>query len=474
MRPVACAEIRVDHALVGAHLVRGSLRDHASVVHHDHAVARAHDEVEVVLDDQERDAVALAQREDVLEQLDAQRRADAGHRLVEQQDPRLRHQRADEVEQLALPAGERAGERARVAVEPHELEQLARRAPAPRAPGGAHAARASRRAARRGGAARRASRSRARSSASARAASGTCGRARPARSGAARGRSIRLPSSSTRPDCGRRKPEMQLKSVDLPAPFGPIRPVIEPGSTSRRRAVDGAHAVERAHDVVHLEARAHSSTISSRLPRIPCGRQSTSPMITRPITISRTYARSAPPRYESGGKSRKRVPAKRNPKTSGADGHRPDAAEPAEDHDHPREERQQRLEVVRAEERELPRVEAARRRRRAPSRSRAPGACRRARSCRARRPRPRPRGSRAARDPTACGPRARRASSSTIADAQTITSIVDVLRARRRASPGPAPGSAPTVRCTAPPSPTLPSAIVPCEPPVSESSFVAT
>ena len=26
---------------------------------------------------------------------------------------------------------------------------------------------------------------------------------------------------------------MQLKSVDLPAPFGPIKPVIEPASTSR-------------------------------------------------------------------------------------------------------------------------------------------------------------------------------------------------------------------------------------------------
>ena len=83
-------------------------------------------------------------------------------------------------------------------------------------------------------------------------------------------------------------PEMQLKSVDLPAPFGPIRPVIEPASTSRRRAVDRPHAVERAHDVAHLEPRAHSSTISSRLPRIPCGRTSTSPMITSPITISRT------------------------------------------------------------------------------------------------------------------------------------------------------------------------------------------
>ena len=92
------AQIRVDNLLVVANLVGCALRDDAAVVHDDHAVAGAHDEVEVVLDDEQRDAVAPPQVEDVLEQLDPERRADARHRLVEQQDARLRHQRADEVE----------------------------------------------------------------------------------------------------------------------------------------------------------------------------------------------------------------------------------------------------------------------------------------------------------------------------------------------------------------------------------------
>src|SRR5439155_23049176 len=50
-------------------------------------------------------------------------------------------------------------------------------------------------------------------------------------------------------------------------------------------AVDGPDAAEASRHVGHLED--HSKTISSRLPRIPCGRKSTSPTITSPITISR-------------------------------------------------------------------------------------------------------------------------------------------------------------------------------------------
>ena len=45
----------------------------------------------------------------VVEQPAPERRVDAGHRLVEQQQLRLRHQRPRELQQLALAAGERAG-----------------------------------------------------------------------------------------------------------------------------------------------------------------------------------------------------------------------------------------------------------------------------------------------------------------------------------------------------------------------------
>src|SRR5437588_9566972 len=77
MRP----EVGLDHALVGSHRLGGAFDDHAAVAHHDDAVARLHDEVEVVLDDQEGDPALAPHREDVLEELDPQRGADAGHRL---------------------------------------------------------------------------------------------------------------------------------------------------------------------------------------------------------------------------------------------------------------------------------------------------------------------------------------------------------------------------------------------------------
>ena len=55
---------------------------------------------------------------------------------------------------------------------------------------------------------------------------------------------ISSPSSQTRPEVGGKRPAMTLNSVDLPAPFGPIRPVIEPLAMLDRGAVDGTDAAE--------------------------------------------------------------------------------------------------------------------------------------------------------------------------------------------------------------------------------------
>ncbi len=80
-----------------------------------------------------------------------------------------------------------------------------------------------------------------------------------------------------------------LKSVDLPAPFGPISEVIEPRSTAKL-----ASSTARTPPNERLTSRtssmlaAHSSTISSRRPRIPWGRKSISPISTSPISMSRT------------------------------------------------------------------------------------------------------------------------------------------------------------------------------------------
>ena len=154
---------------------------------------------------------------------------------------------------------------------------------------------------------------------------------------------------------------MQLNKVDLPAPFGPISAVIEPVSTAERGVVDCVHAAERLAHVAGLQQGIHSSTISSRRPRRPCRRKTISPMITSPMRMSRTYARSAESRYEKGGKSKKRVAAKRKPKNAAADGDHPRTRQSAtENEDHPGEEgRGNRLEVVGTEEPELPGVEAA-------------------------------------------------------------------------------------------------------------------
>jgi hypothetical protein len=45
-------------------------------------------------------------------------------------------------------------------------------------------------------------------------------------------RSDDLPSKRNSPDCGLYRRVITLKSVVLPAPFGPIRPTISPGSAS--------------------------------------------------------------------------------------------------------------------------------------------------------------------------------------------------------------------------------------------------
>src|SRR5262245_14450344 len=106
----------------------------------------------------------------------------------------------------------------------------------------------------------------------------------------------------------------------LARPVRPDQAGDRPELDRERRTVDGTHAAEAAHDVLDGKRRCHSSTISSRRPSRPCGRSTTSAMIASPMIIRRRYARSAESRYESGAKSRKRVPANRNPNTTAPTG----------------------------------------------------------------------------------------------------------------------------------------------------------
>src|SRR3974390_56880 len=81
---------------------------------------------------------------------------------------------------------------------------------------------------------------------------------RPCASGDARVTS--LPANRTEPEVGTISPERQLKNVDLPAPFGPMRPTISPSFTSR-----SASATARKLPNTRVIARASSSMPGSEL-----------------------------------------------------------------------------------------------------------------------------------------------------------------------------------------------------------------
>ena len=77
------------------------------------------------------DARPRAQPLHVVEQAASEGRVDPGHRLVEEQEARLGHQRPGELEQLALAAGERAGVVVGELGQVEDLEQLDAPARAP-------------------------------------------------------------------------------------------------------------------------------------------------------------------------------------------------------------------------------------------------------------------------------------------------------------------------------------------------------
>src|SRR5687768_1029727 len=93
-------EVRVDHRLVGANLVRRAVGDLPAVVEHHHAVGEVHDDAHVVLDQHDGGAELVVHIEDeaahVLLFLDVH----AGHGLVEEQHPGLGGERAAEVDAL--------------------------------------------------------------------------------------------------------------------------------------------------------------------------------------------------------------------------------------------------------------------------------------------------------------------------------------------------------------------------------------
>ena len=70
------------------------------------------------------------------------------------------------------------------------------------------------------------------------------------------------PSNSTRPVVGIVSPARQLKKVDLPAPFGPISPMISPSATARSAAAHRQEAAESLGDIFRTQQHAGASHIA--------------------------------------------------------------------------------------------------------------------------------------------------------------------------------------------------------------------
>ena len=120
---VVRAEVGVDDPLVVHDRVRRALGDDPALRHDDDPVGDVADHVHVVLDEQHGHAV-LAQLLDVAEQRLRQRRVHAGHRLVEHDHLGVDHQRPGHLEQLALAAGQAAGEVVALGVELEPGQQV--------------------------------------------------------------------------------------------------------------------------------------------------------------------------------------------------------------------------------------------------------------------------------------------------------------------------------------------------------------
>ena len=197
-----------------------ALRDLLAVIEHHHAVGERHHRRHHVLDHDHRDLPLVPDAPDERGEPHRLGGVHAGDDLVEHEHARRRGEGARELEPLAGRERERPGELTRALGEPHELDNL----------GGALPRRARHTPAAVDGADRdvlgdREVRERPHDLVRA------DDRPRAPRWWAA-WPLTRHSSSRTSPEVGRSEPAMRLKSVVLPAPFGPMTPRISPSRSS--------------------------------------------------------------------------------------------------------------------------------------------------------------------------------------------------------------------------------------------------
>src|SRR3979411_185979 len=95
-------KVSVDNLWLPPEAGHGSAANDLSLRHPDHRVTKALDHMQLVLDHQDRQTLLTQILEVVLDLLD-DLWMHAGHRLVEEQDPRAQHQGPHDLDQALLP-----------------------------------------------------------------------------------------------------------------------------------------------------------------------------------------------------------------------------------------------------------------------------------------------------------------------------------------------------------------------------------
>src|SRR5581483_10901696 len=98
-------EVGLDDGRIALHLRGRAFGDPATVIEHGDAVAQAHDELYVVLDEEQRHAARANRLEQPPQRL-ALGRVHAGGGLVEREQPRLGRERARDLEPALVAVGE--------------------------------------------------------------------------------------------------------------------------------------------------------------------------------------------------------------------------------------------------------------------------------------------------------------------------------------------------------------------------------
>src|SRR5262249_47105599 len=102
------AEVNASDVVVAGELAGGAFADDAAVLQHVDALDDGERRAGILLDQQPRHA-RLLNGADRLEDLDLETVGDADRRFIEQEQPRIAHERATDREHLLLPARQRTG-----------------------------------------------------------------------------------------------------------------------------------------------------------------------------------------------------------------------------------------------------------------------------------------------------------------------------------------------------------------------------